>query len=184
MNYIREAYQYYRDLPPINAATLTGAIDVIVIERPSDSPNAQPGETTLGCTPFHVRFGKWQILRPAEKQVTVTVNGTPAPFVMKIGDAGEAFFVCETEEEVPEELMTSPILGAVKGGEEKIGEKEKVKVKVEVPEVGRFGVTEGKGQEVEVEVERPVSPVRVAVVRWSRSNDVADTHRRTLPSSI
>lgn len=31
---------------------------------------------------------------------------------MKIGQAGEAFFVFETEEDVPEALMTSPILQA------------------------------------------------------------------------
>ena len=29
---------------------------------------------------------------------------------MKIGDAGEAFFVFETEGEIPEDLITSPIL--------------------------------------------------------------------------
>lgn len=32
---------------------------------------------------------------------------------MKIGDAGEAFFVFETEEEVPADLITSPILQPV-----------------------------------------------------------------------
>jgi len=31
---------------------------------------------------------------------------------MKIGDAGEAFFVFETDEDVPEELITSPLLQA------------------------------------------------------------------------
>ena len=31
---------------------------------------------------------------------------------MKIGEAGEAFFVFETEEEVPDNLVTSPILEA------------------------------------------------------------------------
>jgi phosphatidate phosphatase PAH1 len=35
-----------------------------------------------------------------------------APFWMKVGDAGEAFFVLETDEEVPEELMTSPVISA------------------------------------------------------------------------
>jgi len=71
MNYIRGAvsaisapYQYYKDLPPINPSTLTGAIDVIVIQRPTDS-----GDTELVCSPFHVRFGKWQVLRPGEKKV-------------------------------------------------------------------------------------------------------------------
>jgi phosphatidate phosphatase LPIN len=68
MNYLRGALsaasQYYKDLPPINPSTLTGAIDVIVIERPTEN-----GGTELVCSPFHVRFGKWQVLRPGEKKV-------------------------------------------------------------------------------------------------------------------
>ncbi|KAJ6538468.1 LNS2-domain-containing protein [Mycena vulgaris] len=112
MNYIRGAvnaisapYQYYRDLPPINPATLTGAIDVIVIQRPTSN-----GATELACSPFHVRFGKWQVLRPGEKMVKVSVNGHTIPFDMKIGEAGEAFFVFETDDDVPEDLITSPLL--------------------------------------------------------------------------
>jgi hypothetical protein len=109
MNYIRGAvnvisapYQYYKD---INPSTLTGAIDVIVIQRPTDS-----GDTELSCSPFHVRFGKWQVLRPSEKKVNAFVNGNPIPFNMKIGEAGEAFFVFETDDDVPADLITSPIL--------------------------------------------------------------------------
>jgi len=41
-----------------------GAIDVIVIQRPTGD-----GDTELACSPFHVRFGKWQVLRPGEKKV-------------------------------------------------------------------------------------------------------------------
>lgn len=86
MNYLRGAvnaisvpYQYYRDLNP---STLTGAIDVIVISRPkqpkesggqndatSSSPPEKDEETELLCSPFHVRFGKWQVLRPGDKKV-------------------------------------------------------------------------------------------------------------------
>lgn len=33
---------------------------------------------------------------------------------MKVGDAGEAFFVFETEQEVPEEFATSPLAGPSK----------------------------------------------------------------------
>ena len=112
MNYIRGAvnaisapYQYYKELPPINPSTLTGAIDVIVIQRPTPD-----GGSELVCSPFHVRFGKWQVLRPGEKKVNVSVNGHPIPFSMKIGEAGEAFFVFETDSDVPEDLITSPIL--------------------------------------------------------------------------
>ncbi|KAG6329330.1 hypothetical protein ID866_9759 [Astraeus odoratus] len=109
MNYLRGAvsaisapYQYYKD---INPSTLTGAIDVIVVRRP-----AEDGGVHLACSPFHVRFGKLQVLRPADKKVNVSVNGNPIPFSMKIGDAGEAFFVFETDEDIPEDLVTSPLL--------------------------------------------------------------------------
>ena len=34
------------------------------------------------------------------------------PYMMKLGEAGEAFFVFETEHEVPEEFQTSPIMQA------------------------------------------------------------------------
>ncbi|TRM67941.1 Lipin/Ned1/Smp2-domain-containing protein [Schizophyllum amplum] len=121
MNYLRGAvnaisapYQYYKDLPPLNPSTLTGAIDVIVIQRPTDN-----GDTELVCSPFHVRFGKWQVLRPGEKKVTVAVNGHAIPFNMKIGEAGEAFFVFETDDDVPTDLLTSPILEPTRAGDEK-----------------------------------------------------------------
>ncbi|KAG8852003.1 hypothetical protein FRB96_009019 [Tulasnella sp. 330] len=108
MNYFRGAFSavsnYYGT---INPSTLTGAIDVIVVNR-----QCEDGSNELACTPFHVRFGKWQAFRPTDRQVTVLVNGQPIPYAMKIGEAGEAFFVFETEEDVPQELMTSPLLGA------------------------------------------------------------------------
>lgn len=114
MNYLRGAIsaasQYYRD---INPSTLTGAIDVIVVRRSGVGEN---GADELACSPFHVRFGKWQVLRPVDKKVTVCVNGQEIPFSMKIGDAGEAFFVFETNDDVPEDLITSPIISAMKLG--------------------------------------------------------------------
>ena len=82
MNYLRGAvnaisapYQYYKD---INPSTLTGAIDVIVVRRPRDLPERRADgtlpslsdeDTELVCSPFHVRFGKWQVLRPQDKKV-------------------------------------------------------------------------------------------------------------------
>ena len=84
MNYLRGAvsaisapYQYYKDLNP---STLTGAIDVIVVRRPKhlpEHPTERPtaplsdDETELVCSPFHVRFGKWQVLRPQDKKVRI-----------------------------------------------------------------------------------------------------------------
>jgi len=62
----------------INPATLSGAIDVIVVEqedgtlypssrKPLASANCLTG--SLACSPFHVRFGKFSLLRPYEKKV-------------------------------------------------------------------------------------------------------------------
>lgn len=76
--------EFYKDLNP---ATLSGAIDVVVVER---------SDGTLHCSPFHVRFGKMQLLRPQEKNVEFTINGKPVPFPMKVGEAGEAFFAVES----------------------------------------------------------------------------------------
>lgn len=85
----------------INPATLSGAIDVIVVEQEDGS---------LACSPFHVRFGKFSLLRPSEKKVEFTVNGVKQDYAMKLGDGGEAFFVFETSDDIPESLQTSPLV--------------------------------------------------------------------------
>lgn len=85
----------------INPATLSGAVDVIVVEQDDGS---------LACSPFHVRFGKWQLLRPSDKKVDFKVNNVKQDFSMKLGEGGEAFFVFETTETIPEALQTSPLV--------------------------------------------------------------------------
>ncbi|KAJ3193674.1 hypothetical protein HK101_004378 [Irineochytrium annulatum] len=84
----------------INPATLSGALDIVVVQR-------EDGE--LHCSPFHVRFGKLKLLRPSEKKVYISINGERTPLVMKVGEAGEAFFVVEADDPVPSEYATSPI---------------------------------------------------------------------------
>ncbi|KAK0551263.1 lipin Ned1 [Tilletia horrida] len=111
--------------PNINPATLSGAIDIIVVERevkkprdPNGDPNDVEVTTELASTPFHVRFGKMSVLRPGERKVTLHLNGAaePLPFHMKVGETGEAFFVLEVDEEdsdaIPDALVTSPLLSA------------------------------------------------------------------------
>ena len=88
---------FYSD---INPSTLSGAIDVVVIQGKDGS---------LSCSPFHVRFGKLKLLSPREKVVEVCVNGEKTDLIMKVGEAGEAFYVVETLQEVPSEYATSPI---------------------------------------------------------------------------
>lgn len=108
MNYIGKLISNFRDFyNEINTATLTGAIDVVVVEQPNGS---------FTCSPFHVRFGKLGVLRSREKVVDIEINGEPRQIHMKLGDSGEAFFVEEvgfygspTDEEVPPHLACSPI---------------------------------------------------------------------------
>ncbi|CAL9704199.1 unnamed protein product [Knipowitschia caucasica] len=90
--------QMYRGLNP---ATLSGAIDVIVVQQP---------DGTFQSSPFHVRFGKLGVLRSSEIVVDIELNGEPVDLHMKLGDNGEAFFGEENEElEVSAHLCTSPI---------------------------------------------------------------------------
>ncbi|GAA97312.1 hypothetical protein E5Q_03990 [Mixia osmundae IAM 14324] len=135
MQYIGRAFstaaQYYKE---INPATLSGAIDIVVVQRPAEKaallqPGASgsssvsgPSSSTrhaaddgyeLACSPFHVRFGKLSVLRPVDRKVRVIVNDEEVPFFMKVGDQGEAFFVFETDADVPEDLQTSPLTGPV-----------------------------------------------------------------------
>ncbi|XP_056620098.1 phosphatidate phosphatase LPIN1 isoform X2 [Triplophysa dalaica] len=86
----------------LNPATLSGCIDVIVVQQPDGS---------LVCSPFHVRFGKMGVLRSRQKVVDIEINGEPVNLHMKLGDNGEAFFVKEMEDDqvVPFYLATSPI---------------------------------------------------------------------------
>lgn len=59
MNSLLKAFkEFYNE---INGATLTGAIDVIVVEQSDGS---------FVCSPFHVRFGKLGVLRSREKIVS------------------------------------------------------------------------------------------------------------------
>lgn len=63
MNYIGRIVSNFREFyNEINAATLTGAIDVVVVEQP---------DGTFTCSPFHVRFGKLGVLRSREKVVSI-----------------------------------------------------------------------------------------------------------------
>ncbi|KAF3140883.1 hypothetical protein TWF569_008195 [Orbilia oligospora] len=102
MQYVRSiAGSVTKTYNSINPATLSGAIDVIVVEQENGD---------LACSPFHVRFGKFSLLRPLEKKVEFRVNGHRTNFPMKLGEGGEAFFVFETTSDIPEDLQTSPLV--------------------------------------------------------------------------
>lgn len=61
----------------------TGAIDVIAIRRADGS---------LCCSPFHVKLGKAS-KKGERRLVTLRVNSEDVSLSMKLGPAGEAFFV-------------------------------------------------------------------------------------------
>jgi phosphatidate phosphatase LPIN len=111
MNYVRSITgSVSKGWNSINPATLSGAIDAIVVEREDGS---------LACSPFHVRFGKYQILRPSDKKVEFRVNGELQDYAMKLGEGGEAFFVFETSADIPADLQTSPIASPVSSPEQR-----------------------------------------------------------------
>lgn len=87
----------------INAATLTGAIDVLVIEQE---------DGTFLSSPFHVRFGKLGVLKSKEKIVDLEINGESVNIFMKLDDSGAAYFVEEVDDDVEwqsDYVATSPI---------------------------------------------------------------------------
>ncbi|GMR40479.1 hypothetical protein PMAYCL1PPCAC_10674, partial [Pristionchus mayeri] len=93
----KNALFYYEQ---INPATLSGAIDVIVVEQPNGDFNS---------TPFHVRFGKYAVFNFSEKYVDISINGQAVANIrMTLGENGIAFF---DEETVPECLVISTASG-------------------------------------------------------------------------
>lgn len=100
MNYLTNTLS--RTWNSLNPATLSGAIDVIVIEDEKQN---------LSCSPFHVRFGKFQLLRPSDKKIELRVNDILTNIPMKLGDGGEAFFVFQAtgDTSIPSNMRTSPL---------------------------------------------------------------------------
>ena len=91
----------YSSLPEINGATLSGAIDVLVIQQEDGS---------LRSSPWYLRIGKYKVLRPRDRVIKITVNEQLMDFEMKLSSTGDAYF-CEDTDERPElEDMTSPLL--------------------------------------------------------------------------
>jgi len=105
-NIVKNVKEFYSE---INAATLTGAIDVIVVEQE---------DGTFKSSPFHVRFGKLGVLKAKEKIVDLEINGNPVLLQMKLDDTGAAFFVedvASSDGFWNDELATSPIPDQVAG---------------------------------------------------------------------
>jgi len=84
-----------------NQATLSGCVDIIVVQQEDGS---------LKSTPFHARFGKLKILKSKDKIVKIHVNNCETSLVMKLGAAGEAFFEEESHkhENTLEDIIVLP----------------------------------------------------------------------------
>ncbi|RAL53788.1 hypothetical protein DM860_004259 [Cuscuta australis] len=67
-----------------------GAVDIIAVKQQDGS---------FRSTPWYVRFGKFQgVLKGAEKEVRIEVNGVEADFHMYLDNSGEAYFVRESDD--------------------------------------------------------------------------------------
>jgi phosphatidate phosphatase LPIN len=56
----------------------------VVVEHPDGS---------FKSSPFHVRFGKLALIKTKDLIVDIQINGQPVDLHMKLGEAGEAYFV-------------------------------------------------------------------------------------------
>lgn len=107
MQYVGKVGGYvYNQWNSLNPLTLSGAIDIIVVEQP---------DGTLHCSPWHVRFGKFQIIKPLQKKIDLYVNDVKTDLPMKLGDGGEGFFVFETDSRdgLSQSVLTSPVISPV-----------------------------------------------------------------------
>lgn len=88
MNYIGKLVNNVRHFyNEINSSTLSGALDIVVVEQP---------DGVFKSSPFYVKFGKLGVLRSKEKMVDVTVNGNVInAIIMKLSQNGDAYFVSQ-----------------------------------------------------------------------------------------
>lgn len=88
-NYVGKFFNAVSSALEFNSATLSGAIDIIVVED-------EEGHRL--CSPFHVRFGKLQLLKSRGIPVNVYINGQKTDLKLRLGTAGEAYFKIPVED--------------------------------------------------------------------------------------
>ncbi|EAR96358.2 LNS2 (lipin/Ned1/SMP2) protein (macronuclear) [Tetrahymena thermophila SB210] len=82
----------------INESTLSGCVDIICIEQP---------DKTLKSSSFHVRFGKFKVLKSNEKIVTIKINDIIQKVTMKMDSTGEAYFEDIRDESALEKIFNA-----------------------------------------------------------------------------
>eukprot|EP00871_Galdieria_phlegrea_P005827 jgi/Galph1/731/GphlegSOOS_G5502.1 len=97
--YVERLFSVVSNALEFNAATLSGAADIIVVE----------GEDGIRRSmPWNVRFGKLRLLKSREKMVSVFINDKPTDLQLTLDTAGEAYFLAETDQPPPPDLIPSP----------------------------------------------------------------------------
>ena len=83
----------FYDVFEYNSSTLSGCLDVIVVQKEDGS---------LHSTPFHVRIGKLKAFNTKLKKIKIFVNGNDTAHYMKLNNEGIGFFEqemgCENSE--------------------------------------------------------------------------------------
>ncbi|KAL4456231.1 hypothetical protein ABPG74_014192 [Tetrahymena malaccensis] len=82
----------------INESTLSGCVDIICVEQP---------DKTLKSSSFHVRFGKFKVLKSKEKIVTIKINDIIQKVTMKMDSTGEAYFEDIRDENALEKIFNA-----------------------------------------------------------------------------
>ncbi|SCU90522.1 LAMI_0E02454g1_1 [Lachancea mirantina] len=166
----------------INPATLSGAIDVIVVEHPDGN---------LACSPFHVRFGKFQILKPSQKKVQVIVNGQNTNIPMKLGDSGEAYFVFETKADaasIPNELISSPVVSAASSPASSPGKEKRYGAALDEPDfldIGKPAKTDDVPEEYPSTPSQQLPLRRASVTFEERARKLNQKlHEKKIPSKF
>ena len=92
--------------------TPTGAIDVIAVRDSSGN---------LSCSPFHVKLNKLAKKGDSCRTVKLAVNTRDVALSMKLGSAGEAFFVERTDRKVFNNKSTILTSNAMEFNQDNVG---------------------------------------------------------------
>ncbi|CAN0109720.1 unnamed protein product [Pylaiella littoralis] len=109
MNVLRGAKNYVTGALGFSSGETSGALDIMVVQQE---------DGVMSCTPFHVRFSDVHTTRSRERVIRLRVNGRIVPLCMKLGAAGEAFFVERVHSPLRKDLATSPLSSPLRGGQE------------------------------------------------------------------
>lgn len=79
-------FRPFESLFAFNQATFSGCMDVIVVQQ---------NDGKYKCTPFHVRFGHFKLMKVKGVSVILEVNDNVVGIEMKIAEDGHAYFIKE-----------------------------------------------------------------------------------------